>query len=270
MDAFDSALAITKANGSYSEIFAPELSSGALFIPLDCAADPSLFPFPARTPGTLLDTVLSRGDIRSFQVDDPGLNTLMDLMVSIISNHYGVPLTRVVLSFPDNSTIAIEMLIAGIVDLAGPDFSLGGEFMGIARKRVTQQSCATTDGLGVFTVLDNSPFTSFADLQSAATLTTLTNAEGSATIYSSVLPNLDVTVNAAIPDADIVAALRTGTINVVIDLDVAFLATEGIDVTGLRSFFGGFDNPNGSLFAIRCLPRHRCGKKNQKWKKSSM
>jgi hypothetical protein len=51
--------------------------------------------------------------------------------------------------------------------------------MGIARKRVTQQSCATTDGLGVFTVLDNSPFTSFADLQSAATLTTLTNAEGS-------------------------------------------------------------------------------------------
>jgi hypothetical protein len=29
MDAFDSALAITKANGRYSEIFAPELSSGA-------------------------------------------------------------------------------------------------------------------------------------------------------------------------------------------------------------------------------------------------
>ena len=28
MDAFDSALAITKANGRYSEIFAPELSSG--------------------------------------------------------------------------------------------------------------------------------------------------------------------------------------------------------------------------------------------------
>ena len=49
----------------------------------------------------------------------------MDLMVSIISNHYGVPLERVVLAFPDNSTIAIEMLIAGIVDLAGPDFSLG-------------------------------------------------------------------------------------------------------------------------------------------------
>lgn len=267
MDAFDSALAIIKANGSYAEIFAPELSSGVLFIPLDCAANPSLFPFPARTPGTLLDTVLSRGTIRMITFsDDPELNALMDLMVSIISDHYGVPLTRVVLTPPDSSTIAIEMVIAGIVDLAGPDFSLGGEFMGIARKRVTQQSCATIDGLGVFTVLDNSPFTSFADLQAAPTLTTLTNAAGAATVYSSVLPNLEVTVDAAIPDADIVAALRAGTSNVVINLDVGFLASEGIDVTGLRNFFGGFDDPNGSLFAIRCLPKHCCGKKNQKWK----
>jgi hypothetical protein len=46
-------------------------------------------------------------------------------MISIISNHYGVPLKRVVVPFPDNSTIAIEMLIDGIVDLAGPDFALG-------------------------------------------------------------------------------------------------------------------------------------------------
>lgn len=108
-----------------------------------------------------------------------------------------------VVPFPDNSTIAIEMLIDGIVDLAGPDFSLGppfgficpfsllvldvdslylvssgGEFMGIARKRVTQQSCVQLNGLAVFTVLDTSPFTSFASLLSATTLTTITNAEG--------------------------------------------------------------------------------------------
>jgi hypothetical protein len=57
----------------------------------------------------------------------------MELMVSIISNQYDVPLTRVVLSFPDNSTIAIEMLIAGIVDLAGPDFSLGSPFASFVR-----------------------------------------------------------------------------------------------------------------------------------------
>ncbi len=92
MDAFDSALAITKANGSYSEIFAAQLSSGAcrppsllctaqppnhlplrvhrtVFIPLDCAADPNLFPFPARIPHTLLDRVL-RGAIRTFDVAD--------------------------------------------------------------------------------------------------------------------------------------------------------------------------------------------------------
>jgi hypothetical protein len=116
MDAFDSALAITKANGSYSEIFAPELSSGArmsssplavtrksnllffyyyyyqpVFIPLDCAADPSLFPFPARTPGTLLDTVLSRGDIRSFQVDDvhqPHRTRLLNFFLTPLLNIY--------------------------------------------------------------------------------------------------------------------------------------------------------------------------------------
>jgi ABC-type nitrate/sulfonate/bicarbonate transport system substrate-binding protein len=190
----------------------------------------------------------------------------MNLTVSIISDHYGVPLTRMVLAPPDSSTIAIEMLIAGIVDVVGPDFSLGGEFMGIARKRVTQQSCATLDGLGLFTVLDNSPFTSFADLQAAPTLTTFTNAAGAATVYSSVLPNLVITaVNPAISDADIVAALRAGTIDVAINLDVGFLASEGIDVTGLRDFFGGFDDPNGWLFAIRCLPKRCCGKKNQKW-----
>ncbi|ELR25619.1 uncharacterized protein ACA1_073960, partial [Acanthamoeba castellanii str. Neff] len=252
------ALAITKANGSYSDIFAAELSSGALFIPLDCAADPSLFPFPARTPHTLLNRVLRRGAIRSFDVVDAGLDTLLNLMISIISNHYGVPLKRVVVPFPDNSTIAIEMLIDGIVDLAGPDFSLGGEFMGIARKRVTQQSCVQLNGLGVFTVLDTSPFTSFASLLAATTLTTITNAEGSATLYASVMPNLDVTLNPDLTDAEIVAALRDGTIDVVIDLDVGFLASEGVDVTGLRSFSGGFDTPNGSLFAIRCLPRRHC------------
>jgi hypothetical protein len=49
-------------------------------------------------------------------------------MISIISNHYGVPLTRQVVLFPGNSTIAIEMLIDGIVDLAGPDFALGAPF----------------------------------------------------------------------------------------------------------------------------------------------
>jgi hypothetical protein len=125
------------------------------------------------------------------------------LTISIIANHYGVPLTRVVVPFPDNSTVAIEMLIDGIVDLAGPDFnfgrpfrfisplprladdvdslyrvSAGGEFMGIARKRVTQQSCVQYNGLAVFTVLGTSPFTSFASLLSAPTLTTITNAEG--------------------------------------------------------------------------------------------
>lgn len=41
MDAFDSALAITKANGSYSEIFADQLSSGACRPPsLLCTAQP--------------------------------------------------------------------------------------------------------------------------------------------------------------------------------------------------------------------------------------
>ncbi len=98
VDAFDSALAITKSNGSYAAIFSAELNTGARkprltlslslslffissvvlcslvfsswfcfqeFIPLDCAADPSLFPFPNPTPGSLLDEVLSRGVIRS-------------------------------------------------------------------------------------------------------------------------------------------------------------------------------------------------------------
>jgi ABC-type nitrate/sulfonate/bicarbonate transport system substrate-binding protein len=75
---------------------------------------------------------------------------------------------------------------------------------------------------------------------------------------------LEVTVNPDISDADIVAALRAGTIDVIIAADVGFLASEGIDVTGLRSFTGGFDSPAGTLFALRCLPRRRCG---QKWKK---
>jgi hypothetical protein len=259
MDAFDSALAITKANGSYSQIFNASLSTGEFFIPLDCAADPSLFPFPERTCGTLLDQVLRRGVIRTFVVSVPELDTLLNLMISLISNNYGVALTREALTFPDTSTIAIEMLIAGIVDLAGPDFSLGGEFMGIARKRVTQQSCTAIDFLGVFTVLDNSPFTSFADLQAATTLTTITSNAGAATVYSSVLPNLEVTVVDSATDADLVAALRNGTIDVVIDLSVNFLASEGVDVTGLRSFTGDFDNPNGILFAIRCLKKHNCG-----------
>jgi hypothetical protein len=72
--------------------------------------------------------------------------------------------------------------------------------MGIARKRVTQQSCATTDGLGVFTVVDNSPFTSFADLQSAPTLTTLTNAEGSQNgSYPSICSVANMLQQAALP-----------------------------------------------------------------------
>ncbi len=102
--------------------------------------------------------------------------------------------------------------------------------MGIARKRVTQQSCVQYNGLAVFTMLGTSPFTSFASLLSAPTLTTITNAEsaqpslscsalhpircdpvqhpGSATIYASVMPNLEVTVDPNLTDADIVAALR--------------------------------------------------------------
>lgn len=78
------------------------------------------------------------------------------------------------------------------------------------------------------------------------------------------MPNLEVTVDPTLTDADLVAALRAGTIDVVIDLSVAFLASEDIDTTGLRSFSGGFDTPNGSLFAIRCLPRRHCCHKSEK------
>jgi hypothetical protein len=78
------------------------------------------------------------------------------------------------------------------------------------------------------------------------------------------MPNLEVTVDPNLTDADIVAALQAGTIDVVIDLSVAFLTAEGVDTTGLRSFSGGFDTPNGSLFAIRCLPRRHCGHKSEK------
>ncbi len=78
------------------------------------------------------------------------------------------------------------------------------------------------------------------------------------------MPNLEVTVDPTLTDADLVAALRAGRIDVVIDLSVAYLASEDIDTTGLRSFSGGFDTPNGSLFAIRCLPRRHCGHKCEK------
>ncbi len=80
---------------------------------------------------------------------------------------------------------------------------------------------------------------------------------GSATIVSSILPNLSVTVMPEATDQDLVGFLENGTINVMIDIDVGTLASEGIDVTGLRSFFGGFDSPNVSLFAIRCTTPHR-------------
>ncbi len=53
-------------------------------------------------------------------------------------------------------------------------FYKGGEFLGIARKRVLQLSCEQTDGLGAFTVLDSSPFVSFADLRAAPSLFTIT------------------------------------------------------------------------------------------------
>jgi hypothetical protein len=258
MDAFDSALAILKDNGTYAELFADELNAGFLLIPLDCAADPSFFPFPERCPCTLLNRVLRRGFIRTFDVFIlPGLDTLLDLMISIIGDHYGVPLTRVVVERND-STTALEMVIDGQVDLAGPDFSLGGQFMGIARKRVFQESCIMLDRLGTFTVLDTSSFTDFASLASAPSLTTITNGQGTATTYSSVMPNLSVTLNDTISDDDIVAALRAGTINVLIDLDVNLLAGEGIDVTGLRTIVANFDEPNGLLFAIRCLKRNQC------------
>ncbi len=57
-------------------------------------------------------------------------------------------------------------------------FSKGGEFMGIARKRVLQLSCEQTDGLGAFTVLDSSPFVSFADLRAAPSLFSITQFQG--------------------------------------------------------------------------------------------
>jgi hypothetical protein len=62
--------------------------------------------------------------------------------------------------------------------------------MGIARKRVTQQSCVQLNGLGVFTVLDTSPFTSFASLLAATTLTTITNAEGAPSASCPALPSV--------------------------------------------------------------------------------
>ncbi len=154
----------------------------------------------------------------------------------------------------------------------------GGEFLGLARKRVLQLSCNQVDGLAAFTVLDNSSLTSFASIQSAPTLTTITNAQGpqnassissfilvgiwltwihvvgagSATTFGSVLPNLTIILLPDVSDAEIVAALRNGTIDVMIDIDTTTLAEEGIDVTGLRTFFGGFDSPAVSLFAIIC------------------
>ncbi len=79
---------------------------------------------------------------------------------------------------------------------------------------------------------------------------------GSATIYSSILPNLSVTVMPEATDQELVVLLENGSIDVMIDTDTTSLAAEGIDVTGLRSFFGGFDSPSVSLFAIRCTTPH--------------
>ncbi len=58
-------------------------------------------------------------------------------------------------------------------------------------------------------------------------------------------------------DQELVVLLENGTIDVMITTDVGSLASEGIDVTGLRSFFGGFDSPNVNLFAIRCTTPHK-------------
>ncbi len=47
-------------------------------------------------------------------------------MIAIIADHYGVSLVDEVVPVPDNnSTIAIEMLINGTIDFAGPNFSPG-------------------------------------------------------------------------------------------------------------------------------------------------
>ncbi len=56
------------------------------------------------------------------------LDALLEQMILIISNHYSVPLMCEVVPFPDNSTITIEMLITGIIDLAVPSFAFSPPF----------------------------------------------------------------------------------------------------------------------------------------------
>ncbi len=47
-------------------------------------------------------------------------------MIGIIADHYGVPLVNEAVAVPDNnSTLAIQMVIDGTVDFAGPNFSPG-------------------------------------------------------------------------------------------------------------------------------------------------
>jgi hypothetical protein len=98
-DALNSAIAQSKADGSWASKLTKNIASAA-FLPGDCISDPSVFRWPMRESGTHLDKILKSGKI----VKSPGtpsllqnpleaeLDALGDYLIQQIGAHYGVTL----------------------------------------------------------------------------------------------------------------------------------------------------------------------------------
>jgi len=245
--AFNSAIAEMKRDGSFVTSLSLTFAAGG-FVHGDCAGDPALFPYPIRTPGTHLDTVLSKkllllGDVTGSSTPlEQQAKDFWKPLLAKINGHYGTavigqvqinllkylkirlfflfcfiffyilkvysPLIFFKVVFFPTSATTLDALLSGALDTTVPFFSPAGRYSGVARTFSFDFSCITQDSLGTIAVKTNSPLNSFADILATPNLVSATNGEGSLILYRSVMPNVRVDFF-DISLADLVVKLRS-------------------------------------------------------------